>query len=98
MGDLHPRASWRVRACEGEGELKRERERVHVRGRGSASCEGERERKGEIPILMIVWSREQKLHELRTLCPEYPGKFPEYPGCYIHHISHGIRATSSKSI
>ena len=42
----------------------------------------ERERKGEIPILMIVWSRGQKLHELETLCPEYPGKFPEYPGCY----------------
>ena len=44
MGDLHPRASWRGRACEGEGELKRERERVHVRVRGSVSCEGERER------------------------------------------------------
>jgi len=48
MGDLHPRASWRGRACEGEGEFMRERERVHVRVRGSVSCEGER--KGEIPI------------------------------------------------
>jgi len=25
MGDLHPRASWRGRACEGEGEFMRER-------------------------------------------------------------------------
>jgi len=31
---------------------------------------------------MIVWPRGQKLHELGTPCPEYPGKFPEYPGCY----------------
>ena len=48
MGDLHPRASWRGRACEGEGEFMRERERVHVRVRGSVSYEGER--KSEIPI------------------------------------------------
>ena len=77
---MHSRALEREGAHEGEGELMRERERVHVRGRGRVSCEGER--KGEIPILMIVWPRGQKLHELGTPCPEYPGKFPEYPGCY----------------
>ena len=31
---------------------------------------------------MVVGPRGQKLHELGTPCPEYPGKFPEYPGCY----------------
>ena len=39
-----------------------------------------REREGEIPILMIVGPRRQKLHELGTPCPEYPGLRPEYPG------------------
>ena len=59
----------------------RERERVHVRGRGRVSCEGERE--GEIPVLMIVGPRGQKLYELGTPCPEYPGLRPEYRvGCY----------------
>jgi len=38
-----------------------------------------REREGEIPVLMIVGPKRQKLHELGTLCPEYPGLRPEYP-------------------
>ena len=42
------------------------------------SCEGERV--GEIPVLMIVGPRGQKLHELGTSCPEYPELRPEYPG------------------
>jgi len=42
------------------------------------SCEGERE--CEIPVLMIVGPRGQKLHELGTPCPEYPGLRLEYPG------------------
>ena len=53
---------------------------MHVRGRGRVSCEGEKE--CENPVLMIVGPRGQKLHELGTPCPEYPGLRPEYPGCY----------------
>ena len=62
----------------------RERERVHVRGRGRVSCEGERG--GEIPVLMIVGPRGQKLHELGTPCPEYPGLRPEYPGRVLQSL------------
>ena len=42
-----------------------------------------REREGEIPVLMIVGPREQKLHELGTSCPEYPGLRSEYPGSVL---------------
>ena len=79
---MHSRALEREGAHEGEGELMRERERVHVRGRGRVSCEGERE--GEISVLMIVGLRRQKLHELGTLCLEYPALQPEYPGRVLH--------------
>ena len=80
---MHSRALERERELMRErGELMRERERVHVRGRGRVSCEGERE--GEIPVLMVVGPRGQKLHELGTLCPEYPGLRPKYPGRVLH--------------
>ena len=32
---------------------------------------------------MIVGPRGQKLYELGTPCPEYPGRRPEYPGVTI---------------
>ena len=39
--------------------------------------------------LTVVGPRGQKLHELGTLCPEYPGLRPEYPGCYNYGLFRG---------
>jgi len=72
----------------------RERERVHVRGRGRVSCEGERV--CEISVLMIVGPRGQKLHELGTPCPEYPGLRPEYPGRVLQ--SFPLKEISSRDL
>ena len=91
---MHSRALEREGAHEGEGELMRERERVHVRGRGRVSCEGERD--GEIPVLMIVGPRGQKLHELGTPCLEYPGLRPEYPGRVLQ--SYPLKEISSRDL
>ena len=55
-----------------------------------------REREGEIPILMIVGPRRQKLHELGTPCPEYPGLRPEYPGRVLQ--SYPLKEISSRDL
>ena len=34
---------------------------------------------------MVVGPRGQKLHELGTPCPEYPGLRSEYPGRVLHY-------------
>ena len=36
-------------------------------------------------FLMVVGPRGQKLHELGTPCPEYPGLRSEYPGRVLHN-------------
>ena len=56
----------------------------------------ERERKGEIPVLMIVGPRGQKLYELGTLCPEYLGLRPEYPSRVLQ--SFPLKEISSRDL
>ena len=64
----------------GEGELVREvREREVT---GESESEGERE--SYVFYLNDCGSRGQKLYELETPCPEYPGLRPEYPGRVLH--------------
>ena len=55
-----------------------------------------REREGEIPVLMIVGPKGQKLHELGTSCPDYPGLRPEYPGRVLQ--SFPLKEISSRDL
>jgi hypothetical protein len=58
------------------------------------SCEGER--KCEIVFLMVMGPRGQKLHELGTPCPEYPGLRSEYPGKVLQ--SYPLKEISSRNL
>ena len=51
---------------------------------GESESEGER----DIFYLNNCGARGQKLYELGTSCPEYPGLRPEYPGRVLQILPH----------
>ena len=56
---------------------------------GESESEGERE--SYVFYLNDCGSRGQKLYELGTPCPEYPGLRPEYPGRVLQMMTTNLR-------